>query len=102
MTSLPNTETVAGIIHPLDAFYAEAGLSLPPYTQIDAQAVPEPYAALLVHRNDMTPTLEKFHKQSIHLRVLRSWRKAGEYFREVVLVLDGNELPVEFGAIKIN
>jgi chorismate-pyruvate lyase len=102
MASLPNMETVTGIIHPLDVFYAEAGLHLPPYTQIDAEAVPEPYATLLVHRNDMTPTLEKFHGQNIHLRVLRRWRKADEYFREVVLVLDGNEQPVEFGAIKIN
>ncbi len=95
-------ETVSGIIHPLDAFYAEAGLHLPPYTQIDGEAVPEPYTTLLVHRNDMTPTLEKFHGQNIHLQVLRRWRKADEYFREVVLALDGNEQPVEFGAIKIN
>ena len=102
MASLPNMQTAAGIIHPLDVFYAEAGLHLPPYTQIDAEAVTEPYATLLVHRNDMTPTLEKFHGQSIHLRVLRRWRKGDEYFREVVLALDGNEQPVEFGAIKIN
>jgi chorismate-pyruvate lyase len=100
--SPPNLESVAGIIHPLDAFYAEAGLHLPPYTQVDPESVPEPYAGLLVHRTDMTPTLEKFHGQAIHLRVLRSWRKADEYFREVVLVLDGNDEPVEFGAIKIN
>ena len=102
MAPPPNTETVAGIIHPLDAFYLDAGLHLPPYTQIDGEAVPEPYASLLVHRNDMTPTLEKFHGESIHLRVLRRWRKANEYFREVVLALDGTERPVEFGAIKIN
>lgn len=102
MASQPNMGAVTGIIHPLDAFYAEAGLHLPPYTQIDAQVVPEPFSTLLVHRNDMTPTLEKFHRQSIHLRVLRSWRKAGEYFREVILLLDGSDQPVEFGASKMN
>ena len=50
----------------------------------------------------MTPTLEKFHGQDIHLQVLGRRRKNNEYFREVVLLLDGNNQPVEFGAIKIN
>src|SRR5205823_3119642 len=88
--------------HPLDDFYARAGQPLPPLTQIHAETVPEPYKTLLVHRNDMTPTLEKYHQQSIHLRVLGRRRKDNEYFREVVLLLDGKDQPVEFGAIKIN
>src|SRR5437016_2627969 len=88
--------------HPLDEFYASAGQSLPPLTQVDGEAVPEPYKSLLVHRNDMTPTLEKFHRGRLHLSVLGRRRKDKEYFREVVLLLDGNDLPVEFGAIKIN
>src|SRR4051812_16026294 len=87
--------------HPLDDFYARAGQTLPPLTQIDAETVPEPYKTLLVHRNDMTPTLEKFHQRQIHLRVLGRRRNGNEYFREVVLLLDGSEQPVEFGAIKI-
>jgi chorismate-pyruvate lyase len=102
MATAPNMEAVAGIIHPLDMFYAEDGLPLHPYNQIDAQAMPEPYATLLAHRNDMTPTLEKFHRHNIHLRVLRRWRKGANYFREVVLELDESDQPVEFGAIKIN
>jgi chorismate-pyruvate lyase len=93
---------MTAIIHPLDAFYAEAGHHLPPFAQIEAEAVPEPYKALLVHLNDMTPTLEKFHGRKIHLRVLGRRRKADQYFREVVLLLDGSQRPVEFGAIKIN
>jgi chorismate-pyruvate lyase len=50
----------------------------------------------------MTPTLEKFHQQSIHLRLIGRRRDGDEYFREVVLLLDGNDQPVEFGATKIN
>src|SRR5713226_5200291 len=102
MASLPNMESVAGMIHALDAFYSQAGLSVPPFSQIEPQEMPEPYKTLLSHRNDMTPTLEKFHGRSIHLRVLNRWRKADEYFRQVVLVLDESDEPVEFGAIKIN
>jgi chorismate-pyruvate lyase len=90
------------VVHPLDEFYAAAGQPLPPLNQLDGEAVPEPYKTLLVHRNDMTPTLEKFHRHSIHLQVLGRRHKGDEYFREVILRLDGTNQPVEFGAIKIN
>ena len=90
------------LVHPLDEFYAAAGQPLPPLNQIDGEAVPEPYRTLLVHKNDMTPTLEKFHRFDIHLDVLGRRRKADAYFREVILRLNGTNQPVEFGAIKIN
>jgi len=90
------------IAHPLDEFYARAGMPMPPLQQVDGEEVPEPYKSLLVHQNDMTPTLEKFYQQDIHLRVLGRRRNGDEYFREVVLLLDSNDQPVEFGAIKIN
>jgi chorismate-pyruvate lyase len=96
------TGGLAEVFRPLDAFYSRAGLPLPPFTQIDGEEVPEPYKSLLVHVNDMTPTLEKFHRQAIHLRVLGRRNRAGAYSREVVLLLDGNDEPVEFGAITIN
>jgi chorismate-pyruvate lyase len=92
----------AALLHPLDEFYALAGQSLPPLNQIDGELVPEPYRSLLVHQNDMTPTLEKFHKSPIHLEVLGRRRKDDAYFREVILRLDSSNQPVEFGAIKIN
>jgi|SRR5579872_5957130 len=90
------------LVHPLDEFYALAGQPLPPLTRIDGEAVPEPYKTLLVHQHDMTPTLEKFHCRRIHLQVLGRRRKDDAYFREVVLLLDSTNQPVEFGAIKIN
>ena len=93
--------TPPSIAFPLDDFYARAGVTLPPLDQIDGEAVPEPYKSLLIHERDMTSTLENFYKATIHLRVLSSSRRDGEYFREVVLQLDGNNQPVEFGAIQI-
>jgi chorismate-pyruvate lyase len=90
------------LAHPLDEFYAESGQPLPPLNQIDGEAVPEPYRTLLVHQNDMTPTLESFHRSNVHLDVLGRRRKGDAYFREVILRLDGSNEPVEFGAIKIN
>lgn len=90
------------IAYPLDEFYALAGMALPVIDEVAGEAVPEPYKSLLVHQDDMTPTLEKFHRDSVHLRVLRRQRREDAYFREVVLVTDKGERPVEFGAIKIN
>jgi chorismate-pyruvate lyase len=69
---------------------------------ISGNEVPEPYKSLLVHGNDMTPTLEKFHGSTIHLEVLRTERRGPFYFREVILRLDKNENPVEFGANKVH
>jgi chorismate-pyruvate lyase len=89
-------------LHPLDEFYAAAGQALPPLSQVDGESVPQPYRTLLVHRDDMTPTLEKFHQAPIHLEVLGRRRAGDAYFREVILRLDGSNRPVEFGAIKIH
>jgi chorismate-pyruvate lyase len=87
--------------HPLDDFYALAGLTLPRIEMVAGHAVPQPCQQLLVHEGDMTPTLEKFYESAIHLEVLRSERHGEFYFREVVLVTDDVQERVEFGAIKI-
>jgi chorismate-pyruvate lyase len=89
-------------VYPLDDFYARAGLALPGIERIPAEEMPEPYRSLMVHERDMTPTLEKFHGSNIHLKILKREQRGDFYFREVVLQLDGNELPVEFGANKVS
>jgi chorismate-pyruvate lyase len=85
----------------LDLFYADAGLNLPPFQRVEGQLLPRPLRDLLVHRNDMTPTLENFYGRSIHIRVTRRRHTAEEYCRQVVLLLEGGEEPVEFGANRI-
>jgi chorismate-pyruvate lyase len=86
---------------PLDDFYRESGLELPKIDLVDGVLVPQPYRQLLVHDGDMTPTLERFHCATIHLKVLRREKRNNVYLREVVLLTDEQEKPVEFGAIKI-
>lgn len=83
---------------PLASVYSEAGLVLPRVRCIGGAEVPEPVRTLLVHEDDMTPTLERHHGARIHLRVLRSYGRGMLYHREVVLLLEGSETPVEFGA----
>jgi chorismate-pyruvate lyase len=92
----------AALAHPLDAFYARSGLSLPPLEAVDGQAVPEPYKRLLVHERDMTSTLEQHYGQRVHLQLIGRQRAGDDYYREVLLLLDGSGKPVEFGAIHIH
>jgi hypothetical protein len=93
---------VMPIAYPLDDFYARAGRPLPQIVAVNGADIPEPQRTLLVHDTDMTPTLEKFHGEEIHLRVIRSEERDGAYYREVVLLLEKSKKAVEFGAIKIN
>jgi hypothetical protein len=103
-SSAPKTQASpnSSLAHPLDEFYTLAGHPLPPLAAVDGAAVPEPYKRLLVHQNDMTPTLESFYRRRIHLQVFGRRQKDNLYFREVLLLLDGTNQPVEFGAIKID
>lgn len=87
--------------YPLSEFYARAKLPLPRIEVIPGEAVPEPQHALLVHNNDMTPTLEGFHKSRIHLEILSRDQRGKFYYREVALRLDHDEKAVEFGANKL-
>jgi len=88
--------------YPLSDFYRRAKLPMPAIDVIPGEAVPEPFKSQLVHANDMTPTLEDFHKSRIHLEILSRDQRGGFYYREVVLRLDHDEKPVEFGANKVH
>ena len=90
------------LLYPLSEFYLLDELTLPAVMEIDGQLLPEPFKTLLVHERDMTSTLEKYHDQKLRLHML--WRRleGEEYFRQVLLVTEGDQKPVEFGAIKIN
>lgn len=101
--SLPSmTAAPTRLAYPLDEFYLREGLTLPKIEILPGEAVPEPFHALLVHDNDMTPTLEAHHRSDIHIEVWGRQRRGDLYFREVVLRLDRDQRPVEFGANRIN
>src|SRR5260370_28398875 len=98
----PSVSTGFSLVHPLEEFYAQAGQPLPPLNEVDGEAVPEPFKTLLVHQNDMTPTLEKFYHRGVHLQVLGRRHRDETYFREVVLRLDETGEAGEICAIKIH
>jgi chorismate-pyruvate lyase len=92
---------LAELARPLDYFYAQAGRALPPLEAIEGLDVPQPLRRLLVHRDDMTPTLEAYYGDDIDLQVLGRRRRGQHYSREVVLRLRRSRQPVEFGANRI-
>jgi chorismate-pyruvate lyase len=102
MSSSPPTLTRHTLLYPLDEFYGRRSLALPVVMPVAGPDVPEPYRGLLVHDHDMTPTLEAFHGETIHLRVIERQLEDDRLARQVVLTLDRSGRPVEYGAIVIH
>jgi chorismate-pyruvate lyase len=101
MPELIDTAIALDLLYPLNEFYQQAGLSLPSATKINGREMPEPYRRLLVHDRDMTPTLEAAYDRKMNLRVLKYSCTEEVFSREIVLIPEGSEEPVVFGAIKI-
>ena len=99
MTSIQSNPDV---LFPLNRFYETEHLALPKTVLMAGADLPEPYRGMLDHDRDMTPTLEAFHDSRIHLELVKKDHRGGFYFREVILRLDRDEKPVEFGANKLH
>lgn len=89
------------LLHPLSLFYVEAHTPLPRIEAVAPDQVPQPYHRLLVHDDDMTPTLERYYRQPLTLSVLMVHHKETAISRQVTLVTQTSRQPVEFGAIQI-
>ncbi|MEX2577883.1 MAG: hypothetical protein WD342_02405 [Verrucomicrobiales bacterium] len=86
---------------PFHFFYEQAGESLPDFAFLEGDEVPYPYRSLLVHENDMTPTLAAFHHSKLYLEVHRCESNPDFVMRLVTLHAASSDIPVEFGAIAI-
>jgi hypothetical protein len=97
-TSLKHKEK----LFPLKLFYELKGRPLPHIEEIPGEDIPYPGHHLLVHDSDMTSKLQEFYGRSIHINVFHKELRGDSLDREVVLNLDGNKKPVEYGAIQID
>ena len=71
-------------------------------SRVEPDEVPEPYRSLLVHKADMTSTLERFYQETLHIEVLaRRVRGKLNIAGKWCWCLDRRKKRVEFGAIKI-
>lgn len=90
-----------GLLYPLDLVYERAGIAAPEVTAVSPEEIPQPYRSLLVHRDDMTPTLERHYGGRVVLRPLSVFASGNSYFRRVLLVGEQAGQPVEMGAIRM-
>ena len=86
---------------PFHFFYEKAGVDLPDFRFIPGEEVPYPYRSLLVHSNDMTPTLAAFHHSKLYLEVHEHESSDAFVMRLVTLHAAASDAPVEYGAIAI-
>ena len=104
-TSMPAARREVGEVPPwaslLGFFYSREGIPFPQLTRLKGEELPEPQRSLLAHSRDMTPTLEKFYGRTLGITVLQRLLEERTYLREVTLNLDGDNRPVEYGAIRI-
>ena len=93
------TPDAASLLKPLADFYA--GRVPPEVRFVEAARIPQAYRQLLDHSNDMTSTLQSFHREEIRVHVLEIRKDDICYEREVLLVTRDTRRTVEFGAIEI-
>ena len=86
---------------PLVRFYEQEKLAPLTFVQQAGDDLPQPQRHLLVHTRDMTTRLERYHRSPISLKALYISRDPENYFREVLLINEKTNKPVEYGAIEI-
>lgn len=89
------------LLWPLNLFCTVHSRVLPQITPLFDQQMPEPYKQLLVHNRNMTATLEAFYGSTIYIECLNTVPGDEETSREVVLRLETDGKPVEYGASRI-
>lgn len=87
---------------PFTMVYQRHGYTVRLMEPVTPQQLPEPERMLLAHDRDMTNTLQTFYGDEIHLRVISQLIENDILTRLVVLELNKNDEPVEFGAIQID
>ena len=90
-----------GLLYPLDLVYARSGVEMPKVKTVPPDRIPAPYRSLLVHKVDMTVTLERHFGGRVTLCPLSTFTRGRSYFRRVLLVQEYSGRPVEMGAIRM-
>lgn len=99
----PSTDLAEAVhqLMPIHFFYEKSGRAMPDFCFLEGAEVPYPYRSMLVHENDMTPTLAAFHHSKLYLEVHQHEATDDYLIRLVTLHAETNDAPVEFGAIGI-
>jgi hypothetical protein len=77
---------------------AELGI----FEEVLAEAVPEPYRALLAHHDHMTVSVERHHGCPVSVEVLATQRGGDYYSRKIILHRQSDQRVVLFGIPRLN
>jgi len=77
---------------------AEVGL----FEEVAVCDLPDHFKALLAHDDHMTVTVEAWHNSLVKVHVLEERRDNNHYARRIVLALQRDGKPVQFGIMRIN
>ena len=87
--------------HLVGLFYRDIA-ELGAFEEVLAEAVPEPYRALLAHHEHMTVAVERHHGCPVNVAVLAAQRTGDYYSRKIVLHRHSDRQPVLFGIPRLN
>lgn len=72
------------------------------FEEAAAIELPDQFKALLAHDDHMTVTVEAWHNSLVEVQVLEEHRQGDLYSRRIILALQRNGKPVQFGIMKID
>ena len=88
-------KTLCGLFYPTSD---EVGL----FEEVAVGDLPDQHKALLAHGDHMTVTIEAWHNSLVMVHVLEEQREGDLYARRIVLALQRDNQPVQFGIMRIN
>ncbi len=92
---MPDLETLVAL------FYDDPD-RLGRFEEAAARDVPQPYSALLDHREHMTVTVESFHRSRVNVKVLQTRSSPTHYARKILLTRQSDGAVVLFGIVRLN
>jgi chorismate-pyruvate lyase len=92
---MDTVKSLCNLFHPTAA---EVGL----FEEVSAAELPDQYKALLAHDDHMTVTVEAWHNSLVEVQVIEEHRQEDYYSRRIVLALQRDGKPVQYGIMRIN
>lgn len=93
---------MSSIIAQLTELFFDSIDTLGEFQPVESSTLPDAYQSLLAHHDHMTVTLEAWHNSLVDVRVLADQMADDHYARKILLTLQRDSSPVQFGIMRIN
>ncbi len=93
---------MSNTISPLISLFFASQDELGVFEPVESSDLPDAYQSLLAHTDHMTVTVEAWHNSHVDVRVLDEQIADDSYARKILLVLQRDASPVQFGIMRIN